>query len=334
MKKITLITFFTLFACLCFSQNNVLKAAFDVRKISFTKWDTHNGILYTQVPGANLGPTSFEVLDKNRIAFLCNSSNEIIVISSTNGEVISRFPVEFAPRDFSYDRGQYYILSEFNVDIYDESGKIVNNLSFSNTHVGIERITRFNNSTFLLLPSGNSLMIESNGKPIEPKKIDGWITSSGYRVVSKISGSNTYNVTLYSLSGVKSDCEFRTEKAVAGVFVIGTSSNRVLLDVQTYLSENPISVERKIVSVGISDSCLNKIVTEIVIPNVYYVLSNKDFSVSPQGQTYNMITTPKGVFIFSLSEPESEKEVIHPYPDFITKESYQFNDHLLKVEEN
>ena len=55
------------------------KKSYAVKEICKAAWNTPNGFRYKKVAGANLGITSFEVMDKNRIAFLSDASNEIIL---------------------------------------------------------------------------------------------------------------------------------------------------------------------------------------------------------------------------------------------------------------
>lgn len=313
-------------------QSQPLPAAFDVQQISSTPWNIPDGIVYTQVPGANLGATSFEVLGSNHIAFLCNSTSEITIVNAADGKAIQRFPVAFAPRDFVYDKGEFYVLSQLQVDVYDESGNIVNSFTFPQKYAGVERMARCNGSTWLLLPSGNSAMIEANGQMVEPKEFEGWITSSGNRISTKSVGENTFTTALFTASGGKSESVFQTDKKVAGVYMVGVTKDRIYLDVQTFLSENPIRVERKIESVEIEGLSINKKIASIKAPDVYYVLSNKDILVSAEGKLYHMITDEEGVFVFSLSEIDKGKEPIHHYPEVLSKKTYHFNDHLLNMD--
>ena len=106
------------------------------------------------------------------------------------------------------------------------------------------------------------------------------------------------------------------------------TAGRVILDVQTFISESPISVERQIVGTLFSPTGLEKAVSEIKVPNVYYVLSSKDFLISDSGTLYNMVTAPEGVFLFALKESSSGESNTSNYPSFIATQSYHFNDHL------
>jgi hypothetical protein len=271
-------------------------------------------------------------LSIDRIAFLGNSASEIVIVNTADGKAIQRFSVAFAPRDFVYDKGEFYVLSQLQVDVYDENGRAAKSFTFPQKYAGVERMARCNGSTWLLLPSGNSAMIETNGQMVEPNESEGWITPSGNRVSTKLVAENTYNITLFTTLGGKSESTFQTDKKVAGVYVVGVTKDRVYLDVQTFLSENPIRVERKMVSIAIENLTLDKIVAELKVPDVYFVLSNKDLAVSVEGTLYTMITDEEGIFIFSLSEITTGKGISSPFPDFLTNKSYHFNDHLMKTD--
>jgi len=334
--KINLFFVITLLVLNCWGQmsNNKLQSTFEVNQVLQCKWNVNDGIPYSQVPGANLGATSFEPLENNKIAFLCNSTSEIIVINTIDGKKINKFPVIFAPRDFVYDDGLFYVLCEKQVIVYDKNGKEKNKIPFPDKYLGTERITRFNNLTYLLLPSGNSLKIEDNGNSITPIEYSGWITLSGKYIKTQLKGENAYSITAVLIKGKINKKEFLSENKIAGVYVVGSTKNRIILDVQTYISENPIKIERKIVTIEVTKTGIGNIIAEIKIPDVYYVLSNKDFSLFANGMLYNMVSSPEGVSVFSLTEiKKSNKSNVNGYPKTLIDKKYHFNDNLLKVEE-
>ena len=311
-----------------FSQNTNTVKSISVKEISLTKWNTPDVIPYVKGPGANLGVTSFEVLDANRIAFLSIASNEIIITKTTDGTALTKFPVSNAPRDFVYDNGIFYILFSRQVTVYDENGKQLNTIAIPDTYMGVERLARFNKETYLLLPSGNCAKIESNGKAVTPQEYEGWITSTGNFVSTKLSGGNSYSVKVMFADGSSSTKEFTTDKKVAGVYVVGSTANRLVLEVQSFISESPITVERSIVTVELNKEEIGSVVISNKVPDCNYVHSNKNISVSNDGTILNMITAPNGVHVFSLAETNTASA--QDYPADIKNVKYHFNDHLVK----
>lgn len=97
-----LIFFLSIWYCsnCVFAQEVIRQAYFDVEELSLTKWNLDDGIKYKQVPGANLGVVSFDDLDSKRLAFLSNSSNEIVIVNKNDGRAIKRFKIFYASRDF------------------------------------------------------------------------------------------------------------------------------------------------------------------------------------------------------------------------------------------
>ena len=312
------------------NNKNAIPTKMEVNQLSVTKWNEQDGIPYIQVPGANLGAISFELLGKNRVAFLCNSTNEIIIINISDGKVTKKIPVFYAPRDFVYDDGLFYVLGERKISIYDFDGKEKNQFPIPYNYIGTERLARFNNSTFLLHGSGNCLMIESRGIAITPVEYEGFITGTGNFIKTKLVGDYLYSVKIILPNGMKYEKILSTDKKVAGAYVVGATKNRIVLDIQTFISESPISVERSLVSITLENDTLREISTEIEIPDCYYVYSNKDFFLSPSGKIFNMLTSPLGVYIFSLCETKSKKS--HGYPIFLTKLKYHFNNHLIEMD--
>lgn len=302
--------------------------SFKVTQLSSTTWNTPTGLPYRTGPGVNLGATSFAIVDANRVAYLCNSTNEVFITGLKDGKVITKFSVGSDPRDFVYDKGEFYVLNDFAVSSYDVTGKLTGTFGYSKQYLGVVRMTRYNHEIYLLLPSGNSLLIATAGKAVTASETEGWITSTGSRVITNINGDNTYAITVITAEGVRLQNTFQTDKKIAGVFPVGMTAGRVILDVQTFISESPISVERQIVGTLFSPTGLEKAVSEIKVPNVYYVLSSKDFLISDSGTLYNMVTAPEGVFLFALKESSSGESNTSNYPSFIATQSYHFNDHL------
>lgn len=309
-----------------------IQSTFDVRQLSISKWDAVEGIPYSQVPGANLGATSFAVLKNNRVSYLCNASNEIIVVDMLNGKAIKRFPLAFAPRDFVCENELFFVLAESRVIVYDSNGTAIKYYTFPQAYSGTERIARYNNATYLLLSSGNSLKLEEGGIAITAQEQEGWATATGNFIKTQLYGDQTYLIKVIPTTGNSFSKLIKTDKKVAGVFVVGTSANRVVLDVQTYISENPISVERFIVSVDLKQNGLGAIISSIKVPDCYYVLCNKEFDLSSDGGILHNLSSPQGTYLFLLSETKSN--LAKGYPASVTSTKYHFNDHLIELGRN
>lgn len=330
MKKLFLLSF-VISVCLSLAaQTQRAQININVKELSLTKWDSQEGISYKQVAGVNLGATSFEILDSNRVAFLCDATNEIIITNRMSGKSTKRFPVIYGPRDFVYDAGLFFVLSEGEVVVYDANGKETNKFTFPSVYFGTERLARFGKATYLLLPSGNSLKIESGGITILPQEYEGQITSTGTFIRTQLNGENSYSVKIIRTDGTSFTKVFSVNNKVAGVFVVGSTNNRVVLDVQTYISESPIAVERTIASVDLQENYLGDPIARIKVPDSYYVLSNKDFCISANGDILNMVTSRDGTYLFSLSESKSLG--ITGYPQSLIGTKYHFNDYLLEMD--
>ncbi|HEV7231211.1 MAG TPA: hypothetical protein VGO45_07785 [Bacteroidia bacterium] len=346
MKKITLF----LFSCavagysICHAQNVLAPAGLtaiqahaaaapaglNVRPVSVSSWNSPDGLPYKEFPGVNLGVTSFEMMGTDRIAFLSNASDEIIITDQGSGKAVSRFAVAFAPRDFAYDRGAFYVLNERSLTVYTSNGNILNTVSLPADALGVEHLARYGNESYLQLPSGNSLKIESAGQACEPRESEGWVTGAGHFVKTGISG-NSYSVVVNTVSGQRFEKTFQAgSRKTAGVYVTGAMADKIYLDVQTYISESPIQVERHIVAIGLNKDGLGSVSSDIKIPDCYYVLSNTDLRVTAGG-LHNMITAPSGVFVYSLSE-SGDVASKGAYPPAIEKIKYHFNEHLVPAE--
>ena len=184
------------------------------------------------------------------------------------------------------------------------------------------RITRYNGTTYLLLPNGNSIGVERNGLSIETKEITGWICGDDKVVNAFISSDNSYEVNLNLGSEQIYKNIFNTEAPVAGVYVIGTYENYIYLDIQTWISYDPINVKRTIVCIDIKNPSKN--ITEILVPDMYYVFVNHDIYLF-NGKLFQLITSPKSAQLFNINFND---KIRNGYPVEITSEKYHFNDHI------
>jgi hypothetical protein len=303
---------------------------FMVSRLSVTGWNTPLGLPYSRVPGANLGATSFVVMDESRIAFLCNSSNEIIITARSTGKSINKFGVSPSPRDFVYEKEVFYVLFENRVTEYDINGLELKTFSFPPAFQGVEKLTRSGDASYLLLPSGNSLLIEKAGTPVEPVEYNGIVAGNGQFITTRITGTYTCSLKVLLPDNRIVEKSIGTGKKVAGIFVIGASGNRVLLDIQTFISENPIAVERVVALADLDQKGRMAFVNRSEIPDCYYVLSNKDFYMSVNGEIFNMITTPNGVYVFRLTETKTYDS--EGYPSDLADTKYHSNENLIKLD--
>ena len=110
MKKIIIPLLFLPAVVFAESKNNIqpAPATYNVSQITTAKWSEQNGLHYKQVPGFNLGVTSFALLDKNRIAFLSDVSNEIVIKSQSSDSILARFPASSAPAILFDHNGNFY----------------------------------------------------------------------------------------------------------------------------------------------------------------------------------------------------------------------------------
>lgn len=326
-----LIFFLSIWGCsnCVFAQAVIRQAYFDVEELSLTKWNSEDGIRYKQVPGANLGATSFDNFDNERLAFLSNSSSEIVIVNKADGKAINRIKVSDAPRDFIYSNGYFYVLLEDNVSQYDTVGNENKKFYFDRAYLGVERLTRVNDTTYLLLPNGNSAMIESNGKTIPIIEKKGWKTQPGYFIETKILEANSYTIILSKENKITFEKQFSTSKKLAGVHVIGATETEIFIDVQTFISENPIQVERFLKSIKMNKNNMESSRREIKIPDCYFVRINKDFIIKNNGTILHMVSAPQGVYVFSIAESQSEN--IQGYPESLLQIRYHFNDHLMNL---
>jgi len=304
------------------ANNSESKSNINVIPVCSTSWNTPVGLDYITGVGLNHGATAVQPVDETTIAYLCDGSSKIYLVNTLNGQTITSFDVAQSPTDFVYEDSTFYVLQDFNIIIYNSIGEELSIVSFPSKYSGVMRITRYSGITYLLLPNGNSIGVERNGLPFETKEITGWICSDNKVVNAFISGDNSYEVNLNLGSKQIYKNKFNTEAPIAGVYVIGTHENYIYLDIQTWISYDPINVKRFIVCIDIKNP--HKNISEILVPDMYYVFVNHDIYLS-NGKLFQLITTPKAAHLFNINFKDS---LNNGYPVEISSEKYHFNDHI------
>jgi hypothetical protein len=296
----------------------------DVEFIMTIPWNDQTGIPYVKVPGANLGAVAFAKVGNDKIALLCNSTNEIRVFSTSNGQLTKKFAVGFAPRDFVFDGSSYYVLFDRHVALYSLDGTEMKNVSFPDEAYGVSRFTVVDGAIHLWLPAGNSLTIYKNGKMFREEHV-GWICPDGSSVYTEIVAGQA-KATWYR-DGAKTQRIFVMDRKVAGVFPVGVLQDKVILDVQTFISEGPVEVERHFVSMVIDDDNALRMVKA---PDTYYVYADRDIFQDSDGSLLNMVTAPDGVHLYRLAL--CSDNTCADFPEDLDTIKYHFNFNLIKVD--
>lgn len=292
---------------------------FDVRQISFTPWNNES-LKFREYEDGFMGLYSFQVLDEDRIAFLLEG--RITVIGRQNGRVLSSFSFSPDAKDFIYENGKFYILSqEFSIDIYDESGKLLKSVPFERNEDNYAfNIVRQNNSTyiqtskiehddiadphFLIKPIVTvfSRPVEKNGLPVNGEKEK--LPFYPGLTVDQENSAGICSVIITNKEGRTFNRSFPKD---SDCYVIGMTNNTVIFGIDNTLpDQSPNGHKNRIQSVEFnSERGFGNISAEIVMPHASfdpYVRSKKEFYFSQGGALYQMLTTEDGIFIFELKE--------------------------------
>ncbi|MBK8148496.1 MAG: VCBS repeat-containing protein [Acidobacteria bacterium] len=291
-------------------------------------WNAGSGVAYERRPGVNLGVISFDEAGGERIALLANAADEIVVIDRRSGALIKRFAVANGARDLVFDGGIFYVLADERIVAYDERGKQISETPVPEAGRGTERIARYGGETYLLLPSGNSLKVDP--RPFGASEDEGWITATGAFVSTALTGGDSFAVRVAGGEFAGFRLPYARGGKLAGVFVIGATPDRIALETQTFISENPVEVERQLLIIKLGGKTPVGIAAELRLPDTAYVLSNRDLKLADDGTVLNMVTAPAGAYLFALREATEGQPT--QYPDFLGRSHYHFNKDLIRVE--
>lgn len=306
---------------------NAVGSGWAVQHLVTIPWSNEGGVPYTQVPGANLGAVAFALTDSNRMALLCNSVSEIRVFANTDGVLLQKFPVVFAPRDFVFANGKYYVLADRSVTTYSSEGSAIDEISLPDDAQGATRVTVVDSGVHIWLPNGNTLTVYRDGNHVKEVR-KGWLMPNGTLVFTAIVDGQAE--VSWNRDAAHDRRRLSMAKKVAGVFPVGLIENRVVLDVQTFLSESPVSIERRFIALDMDSEASGLLPPALLAPDCYYVYSDRDVYQSGTGQVYHMVTTPSGAHVFRLTA--CEEGPCTDYPSELRGLHYHFNYHLIKVD--
>ncbi len=286
-------------------------------------WDEVSGVPYSQVPGANLGAVAFAVISDTQIALLCNNVNEVRVFSTTSNDLLQKFTVGFSPRDIVFLDSTYYVMFDHQITVHSAEGQIRDTIPIPSDVRRFTRLAVIENAVWLWLSSGNSLLIQKDGIAVKEERV-GWIGPTGDFIYARI----TDGLADVALNGTRENesIRFGMSKKIAGIFPIGLEQDRIILDVQTFIAENPVEIERHYVAVAVGAGD----VTMLKAPDVYYVHSDRDILQDGRGGIWNMVTAPDGVHVFRLNACANAPCI--GYPQDLMELEYHFNYHLLKLD--
>jgi len=315
--------------CLLLSQTlaGQVTDRWNVESVLTIAWDDSTGIPYTKVPGANLGVVAFAMVHEDQVAMLCNGIGEIRVFSTIDNSLMYKFPVEPAPRDLAFNGTKYFILFDRHVAIHSEDGQYESSFSIPHDALGVTRLAVLHDAVYLWLPAGNSMMV-FKGDNVIREEYGGWACPNGDFIYTAIVDGKA-EATWYS-GGVRSVRSFAMDRKVAGVSPVGVMGSKVILDVQTFISENPVAVQRHFVAIDIEPGVDDSSLSMLKAPDTYFVYADRDIYQQSDGNIYNMVTSPNGVHLFRIAE--CNEGPCMNYPAELRSLNYHFNYHLIKID--
>ncbi|MEA3447530.1 MAG: PKD domain-containing protein [Bacteroidota bacterium] len=315
MKKLVLNLFF-FFLCFSIIQAQNIKQTFSL------DFNSKSGLTYHQGYDRNSFSEVFTLVDDNVYAFLSQSEMKIILFDINKNEKSGEIFLDEPVYDMTYYNSQFWLTGKQDVFVLNNKGELINKISYKKSMPYIDKIIFNNGNIYFCDPAQNSYRIDQKGF-IKTEGIP--LNDGSFGFVSREEKSDIRFTRIIN-DNIQKAWQYTSDKKLGTVKIIGSSADKVILDVQYIVQEVPLKVERSIFILDISGE---KIALEekIKMPNVYYTYIRRDMLVHDHTLDI-MISTPQKNMIYSVDLDHTSAKESLLFPQELYLYSYHYNNHL------
>lgn len=271
--------------------------------------------------------TSYCLIDEDNLALLISEDRRIVIYSIKNQKPEREISLKSSPIDFTYDRGNFYLLDFNKLTIIGEGGNILQELLFKLPEqypFAVERITRVNGRNFVQVANGSTWEITSNGLTEIDKEY--WHFENGFTGRTERIDPESFKVICrnnqLSLDKEISLKEIRLTDYLATVRIVSIDNSQIIYDIETSSNKQSDNPRRFLVFTDFSGNFISK--TEI--PFVYFSAIKNSFIKSKKGILYSLMADD-GMYFYEFSK---EKHQINLPVG--CREKHHYNSDLLNLE--
>jgi hypothetical protein len=314
-------TIFTLIATIIvsfsFSQESL-----NILKTAQFKWEKNGGILpYTNETNKAFSYNAL-CINGDKAVFATDLEYELRVISISQNEILQKVKLPDYPLDVVFDAKNqiYYVLSIYNVFVFDSKFNLTKNLKF-NTLEGRTKLF-LKEDNLLVVGAEDCVWVASKGNSVQNMKFTGQPIGNIF-IKPILTGRNSFTLENYNEIGQLSSTEnynFNINQEIATINPVGIVNGNVLMKIEVFTQQVPVKVETKLAEVN-----NGQILNLIDVPNVYYTDATNDFSQNGNG-IQHLISSPDGVYVYNL---KYAKTTFNGYPFKLMNNPYHYNDYLM-----
>jgi len=321
-KKITLLVF------LIFCSINVF-AKYKYEKLADFEWNNKSGFETKLTHSGNYAILSFEILDNNRVAFLSNVEKNIKIYSK-DGKFLNAFDLDFIPEDFVYNNNKFYVLSNYSIYEFNDSGALIKKYSVNKEFKFINRLSAFKNDLYVLTSDEKSYPVIKNSLYLDTisqinNETNGWLLSENFKCKTIKLSNNTFSLQISNQKNLNLEKIYDLDKKLATATILGKYKSKLFLNIEYFKNEAPIKIEREILVYSLTEK---EIVNKIKLPNMNFIYMKHDIKINDNGIFYFIATPKKGILYQLFYDEKLNKDIV---PNF--KEEYHYNEHLLRSKE-
>jgi hypothetical protein len=322
---LTAIFLFFIITSLSFSAHNVKVCA-------SIPYDTLNGTCIKLTSSGNYGINSFDFISEDNIALLCSSERKIKIFNTTTNSVVTSLAINFFPEDFIFSNNSYYILSDYSIHQFDQSGKKLKEFRINDEFRFVDRMASIDNSMYILTADGNSYKVIENGNSLTPEqqinnRIPGWIINKDISVSTIRNSDHEFLINIFSKNGKTKEEIVDVSEKLGSALVIGCTDDIIYIDVRYIIDEIPLKTEREILAYSLNTST---IIDTIEIPENYHYYTKRDFIIH-NNNLFKLFSLEDKTDLAELTYNPVGNKTIFPQKYY---NKYHYNNHLPESHES
>ena len=321
-KKITVLVFLIFFSINVFAK-------YKYEKLADFEWNNKSGFETKLTHSGNYAILSFEILDNKRVAFLSNVEKNIKIYSK-DGKFLNAFDLDFIPEDFVYNNNKFYVLSNYSIYEFNDSGALIKKYSVNKEFKFINRLSAFKNDLYVLTSDEKSYPVIKNSFYLDTisqinNEINGWLLEENFKCKTIKLSNNTFSLQISNQKNLNLEKIYDLDKKLATVTILGKYKSKLFLNIEYFKNEVPIKIEREILVYSLTEK---EIVNKMKLPNMHFIYMKHDIKINDNGVFYFIATPKKGILYQLIYDEKLNKDIV---PNF--KEEYHYNEHLLRIKE-
>lgn len=288
------------------------------------EWNSENGCKMKQFPEGNYGISSFQVINENKLAVLCDMEHKVKIYDLVTKKLSYEFSYDKMSfcylLTYSNKLETFYLYNNYKILSFSKNGTFLKNIEISKAIVneGIVQLQTIDNNLYAICIYKSTYTLIENGVTLsagqqETSKIDGVYDTKGNIIKIQKNSKFNFEISSSEKSSEKYPISLNSDFNDNDLKYIGSYNDCFAFILYSLVTFNPINIKGQIIFYSKNEK---KIINTIEIPSYYYTRQYNDVQIY-NNSIYQFFSTPEHAVL--LKNEFNENESI----DFIYPEDYR-----------